>query len=593
MDNVSEKFSDVASYILSEEEAYKTRPIPLASNWEWSMYEHIDKSFQLKNSQFTKGANDFTRPFNNVIIPIANVNYRAEGFDIKDVNLTVSNKDNYHKSFLTRFFHDRWARKFSIDTAVDESVESYFDYGLALAKNVNEERPEIVPLQQIAFCDQTDVLSGPICLKHQYSIDHLLDMKGKWYEDEIDRAIRNSRFAQQRVADRETRTPGKYVEVYELHGVFPKSWLTDNYTQEDTGVYSRQIHIYTFYTDATTGQKNGICLFRGNQPKQVFKALKRDDIYGRACGRGGIEELFHPQTWTNYAEIHLQQMLEAVSKVVLKTNDKQVAQNNNLKKLKHNQIISLQENTDINQLLITAPNKTAFENFTNKWEQIARTIGSASDPQLGLNPTSGTPLGTTEIVTQQGQGIHDYRKGKIALFWTEIYRDWSLGYIQRDILKGDEWMQEMSLDELRELAERVATNQTNKRVKEMLIEGRMVTREELEEIRAILKEDVLRRGSKQLLKILKDELKNLPLEIEINIANKQKVQAEMVAKLNAIWRSIFANPAILQVDGATELLNQILEAAGLSPLSFTSLTQMKAQPVDNQPLPQQSEPVPA
>src|SRR3990167_1676577 len=189
-EQVAEKIPSIYEFIIQNEQAFRTDKVPLASNWRtWNMFDHVDRSYQLKNSQFYLGNQDYTRPFNNIILPIANVNYRTEGFDVKDAQIYVDNAENYHKSFLARKFHNWWAIENNIDTAIDESVESYFDYGLTLVKNVNEARPEVIQLQQIAFCDQTDIMSGPICLKHHYGINELLDFKGKWKAEEIDKTI--------------------------------------------------------------------------------------------------------------------------------------------------------------------------------------------------------------------------------------------------------------------------------------------------------------------------------------------------------------------------------------------------------------------
>lgn len=544
------------------------------------MYDHVDRSFHLMNSQFTLGDNDFNRPFNNVILPIRAVNVRSEGFDVKDVEVYVNDKDNYHKSFLTRKYHSRWAKKYSLDTAIDESVESHFDYGLVLVKNVNERRPEIVQPQEIAFCDTVDVLAGPICLKHELSISEMLEMKGKWKNEEIDRAIRSARFVTQDKDGKSVQTPGKKIQVYELHGTFPDTWLTDG-VQEDTGTYSPQVHILTYYTDQETGNRFGITLFSGKEPKPIFKALKRDAVFGRACGRGGIEELFHAQIWTNYSEIHLQQILEAVSKVITKTTDAKLAKNNNTKNIKHGQIVHVEEGKTWDQMIIQAPNKTAFDNYVNKWEQVARVTGSASDPQLGLNPTSGTPLGTTEIVTSQGQGIHEYRRGKLATFWGEIYRDWILPKLVQDMLAGDEWVEELSVDELREIANLVLTKKANERFKKSILSGKPVSKEDQDEFKRVFLETFAKGGQKRFLELVKDEIKDIPIDVEFNIAGKQAYQAEMVNKLNSIFRAVFANPAMLQNEGVAELFNNILESSGISPIKFS--TSVQQQNVESQP----------
>lgn len=585
MHEVAEKLPDIYSYILQEEGAYRTSRVPLASNWrDWNMYEHIDRSFTLKNSRFYLGNQDYTRPFNNIILPIANVNYRTEGFDVKDAQIYVDNAENYHKSFLARKFHNWWAKDNNVDTAIDESVESYFDYGLTLVKNVNEARPEVIQLQQIAFCDQTDIMSGPICLKHQYALNELLDFKGKWEADQVDKTIlmaRTTRDVDQANND-SVKTPGKYVEVYELHGMFPESWLGPEklgMNWEDTGKYSPQIHIVTFYTSPNDGTKNGITLFKGKEPKPIFKALKRDLIFGRACGRGGIEELFHSQIWTNFSELHIMQMLEAVSKVILLTTDKKL-KNQKLSNMKHGQIIDLQENTRLEQLVVQPINKTALDNFENKWEQVARTIGSASDPQLGLNPVSGTPLGTTEIVTSQGQGIHEWRQGKIASFWAEIYRDWVIPHLSEEINKGSKWLDDLSLDELQEVAEKVSNKEANNRIKRMILAGKRITKEEADQFRETIKETFMKGGEKRFLELIKNEFKNLALDVEIDIKGKQKNLAENVSKLNSFFTSLFniastpQGQMFLQNKGVVDLIGQILEGSGFSPVNFGSAIKM-------------------
>lgn len=576
MDEPRERFPDIYDYILTEETDFKTRKITLAQGYDWNMWKHIERSYLFKNSQFTEDNNSqekTKKPFNNVILPIANVNYRSEGFDVKDVELYVDNSDYYHLSLLGKKYYHKWAIENKLDTAIDESVVSYFDYGLSLIKNVFDKRPEIVQPQQIAFADQTDILSGPICLKHNMSISELLDMKGKWYDTEIDKAVTMARFTND-----EKKTPGKYIEVYELHGMFPETWLGaetygDNW--EDTGKYSSQIHIVTYYVNQTDRTKNGICLFKGKEPKSIFKALKRDDVYGRACGRGGIEELFHSQIWTNWSWIQMQQMLEAVSKVVHVTDDKKLASQNNLSNIKHGQIIKVDEGKTVTQLSAVAPNYQLFDNFMNKIEQAARTIGSASDPQLGLNPVSGTPLGTTEIVTTQGIGIHEYRQGQLATFWHEIHLDWIMGYLTRDLNRGDEWLDELDVDELKEVARRVSVNQSNKKIKDLVLSGKKVTKEEQAVMMQFIQDSFMKGGKKRFMKTMKDEFSKLPLKLKFNIKNKQKNLPEMVAKLNSLFRTLFT-PGAVQVlqsePGLQDMLNEILEGSGISPISLSGLT---------------------
>lgn len=575
LEKQEELADNVFAYIKAEKTSYETRGVPVTGNFEWKMKDHIDRSFSLKNSKFTTGTNDNKRPFKNIIIPIANVNYRTEGFDVKDIELYVDDPNYFHLSLLTRKYHQKWAIENNIDNAIDESVESHFDYGLILVKNVNDKKPEVVPLQRIAFCDQTDILSGAICEQHNYSIDQLLDMKGKWYDEDVDEAVLQAEARKNvSLANKDAKTPSQYIEVYELHGTFPKTWLNkeggdEEYTKEDG--YCLQIHIVTFYKNAQ-GKEDGICLFKGKEYKTIYKAYKRTNRFGIACGMGGIEELFEAQTWINYSEIHLQRMLEATSKIIIKAS-KGVVDRNSLTEVKNNQVVKVENDEIFEQAVIQPFNKAAFDNYVNAWDQTARTLGSASDPALGLNSKSGTPLGETQIVTAQGEGIHEYRQGKIASFWGEIYRDWVMGYLERDISRGDRWVDELSLEELREVAERVSVNASNVRVKEMILSNQNVTIEDQETMRNFIKEDFMKGGKKRFLEMMEGEFKKLPLKVKFNIAGKQKYMADVVNKLNAVFRTVFANPAVLQAPGMSELFNQILESSGLNPINFATFTQ--------------------
>src|SRR3990167_10290066 len=131
---------NIYDLIKSEETAYQTLPVSVVENYEWNMFKHIKTTALYKNSQYLSGKDD-NKPFKNIIRPILNLAYRAEGFDVKDIQLFINDVKNYFKSFLIRKFHEKWARENNIDTFIDKMVESYVDFVGALIKNINELKP--------------------------------------------------------------------------------------------------------------------------------------------------------------------------------------------------------------------------------------------------------------------------------------------------------------------------------------------------------------------------------------------------------------------------------------------------------------------
>ena len=78
---------NVHDYITEQESAFK-QPIHLEDGWWWNFRDHIRRSFLYKNSQFLKKNEDRDkRPYKNIIRPILNIQYRTEGFDVKDIEL--------------------------------------------------------------------------------------------------------------------------------------------------------------------------------------------------------------------------------------------------------------------------------------------------------------------------------------------------------------------------------------------------------------------------------------------------------------------------------------------------------------------------
>ncbi|PJC41175.1 MAG: hypothetical protein CO041_05945 [Candidatus Pacebacteria bacterium CG_4_9_14_0_2_um_filter_40_15] len=575
---------DVFSYITSESNNWKTTPIPITNSKEWLMYEHIQRCKNVSNGWFHSGKNDGNRPYNDIVTPIINVAFRSEGFDVKDIVPYVNDAQNYYKSFLIKKYHPKWAREHELDTFIDEVVETSIIYDLVLIKDVNNVKPEVVDLTTISFCDQTDVLAGPICLRHQYTTAELISMKGKWDADMIDFAIREA-VSEKKVSlanDQSAKTPGKYIEVFELRGNLPDSWLDNG----KYGEYSDQMHIIAYYHDAN-GNKSGITLYKGKDKPltEVFKALKIDQVRsrGRACGKSIVESLFEPLVWNNYAGIKIKELMDSAINVLI--TDSEELGNQNLKDLKQNTIIKQEKGASTQRLDGTLQNLQAFQGYQVTNQNLARELGSASDLALGNTPSSGTPLGTTEIVHVEGQGIHTYRQGKIATFFADVlYRDLILGYLVKEMNGGKKFSEELTYEELEEISDVIVSNQVEREIIKLVLDGKDVddtTREELTK----LKKEVFRKGgNRKFFEILKGELDNLPMDVYVNIKGKQKRFAEDADKMTNIFREIIANPqAFAQIPGLSIPFNEMIEASGLSPINFSRITVPKVE--EAQPLP--------
>jgi hypothetical protein len=588
---------DIFDFIKKEEGAYEL-PIEVIDGYEWSMKEHIRLTVLYKNSQFSTGNDKKSRddkPFKNIVLPILRLQYRTEGFDVKDIALYIDDPYEYYKSFLAKKYHEEWATEEEIDTFIDDMVESYVDFGGSLIKDVNKKKPETVPLQSIAFCDQSNMLGGPMGLRHNYAPDELLAFKDVGWGNEKNGATATLEDAIMMAQEfktpdpnkpKEVKTPGKYIETYEVHGMMPESWLRAGGSDDK---YVRQMHIVCFYKDEND-EKQGITLFKGKEKESPFKQVLRDKIYGRALGLGGVEELFDAQVWTNYGEIVKKGMLDQAAKVFFQTASEAFKnKNKNLSSAENGQVFVHEEGKPVTQLSTTPVNISLFEKLVNEWQAHGQLIGAANDAILGETPPSGTPFKLQELVTMQSGGLHQYRQGKLSTFMVTVYTDWVMPHIETDISKGKKFLAELSLDELEMVAESVVTCAVNNRIKKKMHDGKLMSKEQVELLKSTIRAEFMKRGSKRFIEIFKGEMADLPKRVKISIAGKQKDLSRMTDKLVNIFRQIIANPAVLDDPRMAKLLAQIIEASGLSPIDF-GLT--IPRPPQAQPTPSPAEVVP-
>lgn len=580
------QYNDIFDFIKIQETMYK-RPVPITDSWDWSMFDHIKTTVAYTNSRLLNGQNEFT-PVKNITRPILNLQHRAEDIDVKDVQIYVNDPSKYHLSFLVKKYHDDvFVKENDIDTFFDELNVSRIDFGAGLSKKLNKPAPEVVPLQSIVFCDQTDILSGPIGIKHFYSPDQLLEMGDKGWGNEssgatisLEDLIMLSRDEKKEDKDgRVADTPGRYIEIYEVHGNLPKKFANK---LDDSGKYETRLFICAFYQKKGSMEKDGVILYTAEEKEGPFKLIKRDPVYGRALGFGGAEELFESQVWVNYDMIRMQDMLDAASKTIIISQDPAIATRNNVRDLDNLSVIEEAPNGNTRQLDTFPRNLALFEKSIAQWEAHAQQMGAANDAIMGESPASGTPFKLQELVTRESHSLHEYRRGQYAKHLEEVYRDWIIPHIQKKITEGAKFLSELSVEDMKYVADRMKENAWNRYTVEKVLNGDVIDEAEKEVFMQKIEDDFRKKGNKHFVEILKNEFKYCPLAVTVSIAGKTKNLAGAVDKIVNIFRFAFSNPQgfaqVMQIPGMSKSFNEILEFSGLSPADFSGIDKLAQQP---------------
>lgn len=579
----------IYTYVDEQERAYETEEVQVGDNWSWSMRKHIQMIFHLKNGVFFTGANDWLRAFKNIMEPILNLWYWTEDIEVKDVVFFIEEEFGKTLSFLVKKYHDEvYVKLHDLDTLFDQITESDVDYGGVIVQK-GVEMPEVKAVKEISFCDQTDALGSPLGFKLFFSPSKLREMSQYGWGDKANGAtITLDALCTLATADKDSGTlgskknkvPGKNIEVSVVRGNLPEAYLEDNGEME---YQCDQLQIIAFYTkkDST---KQGVTLYRKKDSGDNLKFFTSKEVEGRALGRGAGEVMLHPQIWTNFETIHKMGLLEAAGKVGLYTDDGAYTTKNKIQDMDNLEITTVQDGKRIFQVPTASPtNIQLYTNDINDWWLYSQKAGSAEDPIMGGQQVSGTTFRGQERSVAQGRGSHDRRRGKRAKFIEEIYRDWIIPDIKKEILKGKKFLATLSTEELQWVSDSVVTNTVNQHIKDIILSGGTITPEEQATLTQILKDDFLKKGNKHLLEILKGEFEDVEIKMGINIAGKQKNLADLSDKLLSIFQFIFQNPGgfqqAMQIPALAKSFENLLEFGGMSIGDFSSLLKAPAQPI--------------
>lgn len=596
--------NSIFEYILAEEQKFNTDKISIGENWTWSMKTHTQMIFHLKHGVFFSGENDWMRAFKNVMdITLGNAKV-LEDIELKDVVFFSESKNGRVASFFFKKYHDEvYAKKYDLDEMIDEIGESDGAYGGVIVDTTSMERPTVIPLTKIAFCDQTDILGGPNAIKMYLSPSKLKKMeKNGWFnpkngadgsaEELVLLASQDKAPEGGKMGAQKNIVTGKTIEVYILRGDLPESYLKE---KGDNEKMVPQLQIVAFYTDKKN-KKQGFTIYKKESTEDSLEFFTSEKVEGRGLGFGWGERMLHPQIWTNFFEIHKTQMLQSGAKTPIITDDETFTNRNKIQDMENLEVAIVKEGRSMKLLDTVSPNNVSlYQNAINSWFEHLQYAGAAFDPNLGKEATSGTTFRGQNQVVQQGKGPHDRIRGKRAKFIEHLYRVRILKDIKREILSGKKFLATLSGDEMDWVSEQLAVNAWNDEFFNKVIGQQDFQDGEMEAFIEKKKDEFKKKGSQHLLELLKGEFDDVEMSIGINVAGKQKDLAAMSDKILSIIQFAMANPQgfeqVMKMPSMSDNMDTILEYSGVSPSSFYSLTKkMKelpvASPVQPQPNPQ-------
>lgn len=542
------------------------------------------------NSKYLNGQKDELdrdKPFYNIVNAMCDVENAAKDLDTADITATSDDGNSYTESFLIIKELHEWMKATNFAKTLNDMRDAHTRYGSLLVKkhvkkDKNGERQISIeiPEWKNTITDQVNILNGTIIECHYMWPSEILAMK-EWYN--VDEAI--AKYASKDFYHR--------LPVYEVRGMFPKSFnkelMGKKPTKADHRDYSYQLfYLLGEYVDNQAVEANDLFYFAGSMipvywednTERVYKHLARKKKSGRAFGCGVIEEGEEAQVWTNDAVLKQFRAMEYTSKVIGQTASKKLKGRNILNEVDDGQILEHEDNKPITALtLLPAGGLNQYGNLINQWFTQYERATSAYSAQRGESPTSRTSFKLQAAVISQSSSVLESLQEDLGIFVTEIFEDWILPFQAKKLNTEHILSHNFNIEELKEIDRNFSTHHANKRMKEMILSGKVVTPEEYAAFYQEADQSVKRTKDTRFLAVPKDYYKDVVSKVTIHITNERRNKKAVLESLSNIMMVYAKNPEIVNDPALTQIFMKIVElsGAGISPASLVSAFREQAQ----------------
>lgn len=561
--------------------SYENDTIEIVDGLDYNQKRILDKVEYYWNSRYLNNQRDDLgriKPFYNISKFRTNVATRATDLDVKDIRVEADRPEHRVQSMLLNHEIYKWMKETNMSKTLNEFGQTRAKYGGALLKKYKKDgklKLDIVPWKNV-ITDQVNLMEGVIIERHYMSPVELAKKNGIWnnVKDAIELAEEK---------DKNGKRTEEKVSIFEVHGEFEEEYLPQE-VLDTLGIKEPKDDVYHRLMFIIAGKDEGkqVLLYHEKEDELPYKYLAWDNVNGRALGIGIVEDGFEAQMWTNDAIIAEKNIMDLAGKVFIKTNAKSLG-NNAISDMPNGMVIELNDGEDANLLNLLPSSIPQFQNLVDKWNQQYERATNTFEAVTGETLPANTPLGSVAIQSSQASSFFDYRREEAGIFWTEVFTEWVLPYIAKQINKEHILASDFSAEELAYIDENFSTYQANQMAKGAILSGRIITQEDLDQYVEFITQTLQKDGKRRYIDVPKDYFKDFEAKITIDPTGEKKNKQTALQSLDNIFVKIASNPTILQNPDLVKTLNQMLEISGLNYIHFKPIAPM---PVEAKSVPQ-------
>jgi len=436
--------------VLEEEiQQYLTEVVQVGNVYDFSQYKLVRRISLFESHTYPTGKFDsqgnYKFWFDGVSSRIAN-EVKNIDFDTKDIVIysdrqTAPQKDDLPVLISNLKLKD-YLRKTGQAEEINSAIEQGSGWGNIVWKKVKKTY-ERVDLRNFYVISQTaECLDDtPVIERHQFSARDLRAMEDVW--DNVKIAAkdckRDSYKSETQVTAKNTTTP--FYEIFERHGDISVADLKSAHGKtpadgdEDEFVFARVIGIAK--DTSSSGATIEYILFaeelKNKSNEDIYKEFHRGPYEGTWFRKGLYELLFDSQVRLNQIGNQIAQGLEFASKLLLGSKDKLIIQNI-YGDLKNGDII---KSEDLHQIDMVFHGFSQLIEEWNRVQQHMNDLANSSPIVTGEGLPQRMPFQEAALLNQNSNKLFDFIRQKIAIPFTEIFEEWWVPDMIKDLKTKD------------------------------------------------------------------------------------------------------------------------------------------------------------
>lgn len=561
------------------------------------LYEDVNKTYAYLNSKHISGETDSQgreKPFFNIVVAARNIYYRATDIDRKNIEIKATKSSDVVSAFMATVLLQDWMRKENFGAFLNDWGLDLAGFNSSVVKFVEQDgelHSMVVPWSRL--------IVDPINFDSNPKIELLELTEAQLYQRNYDKdmveklcdAVKARELADGTKQDNKSN----YIKLYEIHGLFPLSYLTGKDKDEDE--YVQQMHVVSFVASKEKGQFDDFTLASGREeqdPYMLTSLLPATD--GSISLDGSVKSLFEAQWMMNHTVKSIKDQLDIASKLIFQTSDGNFVGRNVLSAIEQGDILIHKINEPLTQVNNTSHDISAQQSFQQMWKGLSNEITGVSESMMGNIAPSGTAWRQVEALLQESHSLFELMTENKGLYIEAMLRKFVIPFLKKKIDTTDEVTGILEAHNISKIDAMYIPQEAKRRFNAEAVEKviKAIETDDLtqapqpydaQSAEASVREDLAPLGNQRFFKpsdaddkTWKEALKDLEWELEVNITGEAVDKQTVLTTLSTALQAI-VNPAYANNPQAQLVVGKIMSATGvISPLEIASLPAPEPMP---------------